>query len=110
MADETQSTEAEQADSNPATANQPPASVVTVYDTEGREHFAAPTSKWVVDGIEDGTLTEQPPAKTEEVLDGAEAGSTGDDSEPGTGDGGDGSGDGAAEEGSSSRRRRAGSA
>jgi hypothetical protein len=113
MADETQSTEPEQDDVNPATENQSPASVVTVYDSDGREHFAAPASKWVVDGLADGTLTEQPPAEeqsTEEVPSGTETGSTGDDPKPGTGDGGDGSEDGTADAAGTSRRRRAGQA
>jgi hypothetical protein len=104
MADEPQT------EANPATEYQPPASVITVYDVEGREHFAAPTSKFVADGLADGTLTEQPPAKTEEVADGTETGSTGDDPKPGNADGGDGSGDGAPGSGGSGRRRRAGQA
>lgn len=107
MADETQSTEPEQASPNPATENQPPASVVTVYDSDGREHFAAPTSKWVVDGLADGTLTEQSP---EEVPSGAETGSASDDPESGTGDGRDGPGDGTTETGDTGRRRRTGTA
>jgi hypothetical protein len=111
MADEPQSTETEQADSNPATENQPPASVVTVYDGDGREHFAAPTSKWVVDGLADGTLTEELPAKSpEEVPSGTETGSASHDPEPGPGDGGDGSGDGETEAGGAGRRRRSGTA
>ncbi len=141
MADETpQSTEPEQAEMNPATVHQPPASVVTVYDVDGRKHFASPTSPFVVDGLADGTLTEQPPAqsddgaqvnpdgtsgpdgaggaeqgdgghqRSEEVPGGAEAGSAGDDPEPGTAGGGDGSGDGTSEAASTGRRRRTGTA
>lgn len=123
MADETThtETETEQARENPATAHQPAETVTRVYDAEGREHFASPTSKFVVDGLADGTLTEQPPAttddapssgeqRTEEVPSGAEAGSAGHDHEPGTGDRGEGSGDGATEAGTTGGRRRAGKA
>jgi hypothetical protein len=120
MADEApQSTDTEQPDINPAVASQPPATVVTVYDAEGREHFAASTSKFVVDGLADGTLTADRPAdddesggeqSTEEVTGGAETGSAGDDPKPGTADGTDGPGDGAPEATGTSRRRRTGTA
>jgi hypothetical protein len=112
MADEPQTEpgQTEQAEANPATEYQPPATVISVYDTDGREHFAAATSKFVVDGLADGTLTEQPPTKTEEVTDGTETGSTGDDPQPGNADGGPGSGDGTPETGSARRGRRAGQA
>jgi hypothetical protein len=118
MADETpQSTETEQTETNPSTEHQSPTTVVTVYDADGREHFAAPTSKFVLDGLADGTLTEQPPAKTEdgqqsteEVPNGAEARSAGDDPQPGTGERGAGSGDGSAETGDAGTRRRTGKA
>jgi hypothetical protein len=120
MADEPQSTETEQPDINSAVASQPPATVVTVYDSEGREHFAASTSKFVVDGLADGTLTADRPAdddesgdsgqSTEEVPSGAETGSAGHDPKPGTADGTDGPGDGAPEATGTSRRRRTGTA
>jgi hypothetical protein len=122
MADEPQNADTEKT-ANLAIASQPPANVITVYDRDGRAHFAAPTSKFVIDGLADGTLTEEPPAKTgddpsdggqqessEEVPGGAEAGSAGHDPEPGSADGGDGSGDGPPEAGGSGRRRRAGQA
>lgn len=121
MADEPQSTSTDQTDGREVT-NQPPANVVTVYDDDGREHFASPTSKFVVDGLADGTLTEQPPARTdedaadggeqstEEVPGGTETGSTGDDPKPGSTDGGDGPEDGTADTASTGRRRRAGQA
>jgi len=107
MADEQQGTDTEP---NPATEYQPPASVITVYDSDGRVYFATPTSKFVADGLADGTLTERPTAKTEEVTDGTDTGSTGDDPKPGTADGGDGSEDGAPGPGGTGRRRRAGQA
>jgi hypothetical protein len=113
MADEPQSTDSEQteqAEANPATAYQPPETVISVYDSDGREHFAAATSKFVVDGLADGTLTEQPPTKTEEAADGTETGSASDDPQPGSSDGGPGSGDGSPETGSARRGRRAGQA
>jgi len=120
MADEPQSTEPEQTEPNPATEYQPGPSVITVYDSEGREHFAAPTSKKIVDGLADGTFTTEPPTtsepgdgqqqSTEEPTDGAESGSAGDNLEPGSVDGADGSGDGAPEAGSTRGRRRAGQA
>lgn len=140
MADEPQSIDTDQPDINPAIAIQPPATVVTVYDAEGREHFAAASSKFVVDGLADGTLTEQPLVQDEdgpqvnsdgtsgpngatgvdqgdggqqnkeEVPSGTEAGSAGHDPKPGTANGGNGSGDGAAEAGTAARRRRGGTA
>jgi hypothetical protein len=126
MADEPQSTEpeqTEQAEPNPAIAYQPAASVISVYDSDGREHFTAATSKFVVDGLADGTLTEQPAnsqgtpsepqtgsSSTEEVPSGSEAGSASDDPQPGSSDGGPGSGDGSPETGSARRGRRAGQA
>jgi hypothetical protein len=111
MADEPQSTETEQPDNDATVAYQPPANVVTVYDSDGREHFAAPSSKFVVDGLADGSLSEKPPAKIEEAPDGgSETGSGGDGPEFGTVDGGDGSGDGSPEAGGSGRRRRTGTA
>lgn len=124
MADETpQSAEPDQATENPATDYQAPPTVVTLYDRGGREHHASPTSKFAVDGLADGSLTEQPPTETdepggdnggeqsaEEGPDGAEAGSAGHDPEPGTADGDTGSGDGSADTGGAGRRRRAGQA
>lgn len=118
MPDETQSTDTQQTE-NPAVANQPPANVVTVYDGDGREHFAAPTSKFVVDGLADGTLTADRPAtddesgdsgqSTEEAPDGSEARSTGNDPKPGS-TGSTGPGDGSAAAGGTGGSRRAGKA
>jgi hypothetical protein len=120
MADEPQNTE--QSETNPAIANQTPPTVVTVYDVDGREHFASPTSKRIVDGLADGTFTTEPPVKTdeapaddgeqstEEATGGAEAGSAGDDPKSGSTDGNDGSEDGSADTGGTGRRRRAGTA
>ncbi|WP_410633370.1 hypothetical protein [Amycolatopsis sp. cmx-4-83] len=121
MADETTQTETEieQAGENPATAHQPAETVTRVYDAEGREHFASPTSKFVGDGLADGTLTTEPPARTdesggeqrtEEVPSGAETGSASHDHEPGTGDGTAESGDGPADAGNTGGRRRTGKA
>lgn len=121
MADEQQGIEPEQTE-DPATAYQPPPSVVTVYDVDGREHFAAATAPFVVDGLAAGTLTTEPPQKTgedvaaggaqrtEEVPSGAQTGSAGEDQQPGSANGSDGSEDGAADPAGSGDRRRAGKA
>ncbi|WP_432845979.1 hypothetical protein ACQPXB_35900 [Amycolatopsis sp. CA-161197] len=121
MADEQQGIEPEQTE-DPATAYQPPATVVTVYDRDGREHFAAATSPFVVDGLAAGTLTTDPPRKTdgdaatgggqstEEVPSGAQTGSAGDDQQPGATNGSDGPDNGAADSTGASDRRRTGKA
>lgn len=95
-------------------AYQPPPTVVTLYDRNGRAHHTSPTSKFAVDGLADGSLTEQAPSEGEpgqEVPGGqSDENSSGDDPKPGDSDGGEGSGDGSAESGGSRRRGRVGQA
>lgn len=111
MADETTEPETTEAQEY-----QPPPTVVVLYDRDGRERHTSPSSKFAVDGLADGTLTEQPPEappaddgeKTEEAGNGAsEAGSAGDDPQSGNSDGNAGSGDGSADPTGTGGRRRA---
>lgn len=93
---------------------QPPPSVVTLYDNDGRAHFTANDSKFAVDGLAHGTLTSEPPSSgeqnTEEVPGGSEPRSAGENQESGSTDGNEGSGDGSADPSGSRRGRRTGSA
>ncbi|MFD8496336.1 hypothetical protein [Amycolatopsis sp. NPDC059657] len=62
----------------------PGPSVAVVYDADGAEHYASRTSKFVVDGLANGTLTTEPPAREEPQEGGdREAGPGGDDQKPG---------------------------
>jgi hypothetical protein len=70
-----------------------------LYGADGRTYYTAAGSEFAVNGLRDGTLSEQPPAQDgEEVAPGgAEVRPGGVGTEPGTGSTDDGSSDGASD-------------